>query len=135
MGTLTVALLQDILNPATIWILIPLTALVIPIVAILVRPMTLRMQQSERERARKLYERIVMEKLDVIKTAVAMGNSEGDLADLDARLERLVGADKLASLLSDAKPAAPETPATSQLLDTDLDSEVRRRQGARESEE
>lgn len=124
MGTVTVALLQDIINPATIWILIPLTALAIPIVAILVRPMTLRMQQNERERARKLYERIVLEKLDVIKTAVAMGHNRDELAGLDARLERLVGADKLASLLSESKPAVPATPVGGELLDTDLDSEL-----------
>lgn len=124
MSTVTVALLQGIINPATIWILIPLTALAIPIVAILVRPMTLRMQQSERERARKLYERIVLEKLDVIKTAVAMGHNRDELAGLDARLERLVGADKLASLLSESNPAVPATPVAGELLDTDLDSEL-----------
>ncbi|GEM_PF-1083133 len=124
MSIVTLALLQGVFDSGTIWILIPLAALAIPIVAILVRPMTLRMQQSERERARKLYERIVLEKLDVIKTAVAMGHNRDELAGLDARLERLVGADKLAGLLSESKPATPSAPVTGELLDTDLDSEL-----------
>lgn len=79
--------------------------------------------KSERERAeaRKVYEALVKEKLDVMKTAITMGYSERELAKLDLRLEKLIGKDKL------DKIAAGETPlADKDLLDTDLESELRR---------
>lgn len=128
-------LLQGILNSDTIWILIPLFALAIPIVAILVRPMTLRMQMSERERARKLYERVMMEKLDVIKTAVAMGHGKQELVELDERLERLVGADKLADLLSESTPVMPQTASAGEFSSADLDHELQDLRGERRIEE
>ena len=53
-----VMFLQGLLDPAIIWILIPLTALAIPIFAILTGPISLRMKQAERKEARQLYERI-----------------------------------------------------------------------------
>lgn len=122
-------LLQGWLDPAIIWIWIPLTALAIPIVAILTGPITLRMKQAERREARKLYERIVMEKLDVMKTAVAMGFEQNDLRDLDARLERLVGSDKLQGLLSGKEaPLPPAVMPENELPDPDLDSEIERLQ-------
>lgn len=124
-------MLQSMLDPSIIWIWIPLTALAIPIVAILTGPISLRMRQAERREARKLYERVVMEKLDVMKTAVAMGFQQDDLQDLDARLERLVGTDKLQGLLVDREaPVPPEVQAEGELHDTDLAAEIERlRQG------
>jgi uncharacterized membrane protein YcjF (UPF0283 family) len=113
---------QGLFGPAVIWIL--LMALAIPIVAFLVRPMTLRMEQSEREKARRMYERIVIEKLDVIKTAVAMGHSQNELAELDARLEKLIGAEELISLLDEKGPSPPAVPVDSELRDTDLGGEL-----------
>ena len=126
-------IIQDLLDPAVVWILIPLTALAIPIFAILTGPISLRMKQAERREARKLYERIVMEKLDVMKTAVAMGIEQNDLKDLDTRLEQLVGSDKLEGLLSgkDA-PAVPEVKPDSEMLDADLAAEIDRLQRLRE---
>jgi hypothetical protein len=121
--------LQGMLDPSIVWIWIPLTALAIPIVGILTGPIMLRMKQAERREARKLFERIVMEKLDVMKTAVAMGFEQNDLRDLDARLERLVGTDKLQGLLAgkDA-PVAPSVQPDSELNDADLKAEIERLQ-------
>lgn len=70
-------------------LLIPIIMVCIPIVAILVNPYRETLKKRERDDARKTYERIVMEKLDVMKTAIAMGQSGDDLEELDARLERL----------------------------------------------
>jgi hypothetical protein len=128
-------LLQGLLDPGIVWILIPLTALAIPIVAILTGPIMLRMKQAERREARKLYERIVMEKLDVMKTAVAMGFERNDLKDLDARLERLVGSDKLQGLLAGkGAPDVPDSNTDSDLKDTDLTAEIERLQRSRATE-
>ena len=98
--------------------MIPIIGVCIPIVAILVNPYRETLKKRERDDARKTYERIVMEKLDVMKTAIAMGQSGDDLEELDARLERLVGADKLQGLLH---PNSPRIPKVGQaLLDSDL---------------
>ena len=92
-------------------LMIPIIAVSIPVVAILVDPWKRRMAMAERREARKMYERIVMEKLDVIKTAIAMGQGSDHIKDLDQRLERLIGSDQLGRLLDEKKPKAPEAPA------------------------
>lgn len=76
----------------------------------------------ERERARKLFERLMQEKLDVIKTAVAMGFSRDDLSYLDQRLGKLIGADSMQSLLDPRSPKTP--PVTPEMPQADLDSEI-----------
>jgi len=114
----------QLLNSATIWILVPLSIFMIPIVAILVNPMLEMMRQRERREARKLYERIVTEKLDVIRTALAMGQTKDDLVELDVRLEQLIGTDELKSLLHKKVPKAPEL--KTDLMDADLEAEVER---------
>lgn len=85
------------------WILIPLFALSIPIIAIVGGLVTASMKGrrdvAERAEARKLYERLAMEKLDIVKTAIGMGYKSDDLADLDERLERLLGEDKMRELI------------------------------------
>ena len=85
-----------------------------------------RLRARERAEARALYERVVREKLDVIKTAVTMGYSRQDLAALDARLEQLIGTDKLQALLAtpDAPAAMPPSGLTQDLLDTDIAAEI-----------
>ena len=103
--------------------MIPIIAVLIPIVAILTSPYKARLKAKEREVARKMYERIVMEKLDVMKTAVAMGFQDTELSALDKRLEQLVGADKLASLLAEKQPGAPL--ADDGLRNAELDDELR----------
>src|SRR5687768_11854871 len=94
--------LQGLLGD-NIWILIPMMALLIPIVAImgptLTEPFKQRMRMAERREARKLYERMMLEKLDVLKTGIAMGYSKDEMRELDARLERLIGSEKLKGLL------------------------------------
>ena len=70
------------------------------------KPLQMWLAQRERREARQLYERLTMEKLDVIKTAVAVGMNKADLADLDTRLEQLIGADQMKSLLL-TEPTVP----------------------------
>jgi hypothetical protein len=89
-----------------IWILIPLAALAIPIFAIALEPIGKRMRAAERREARQAYERLMMEKLDVLKTAVTMGYNNEELRELDARLEKLVGPDKLKAMLDVDKSVA-----------------------------
>jgi len=60
----------------------------------------------------------------VIKTALAMGRSDNEIAELDKRLERLVGADRLNSLLDPKTPQPP--PVESEFLETDLIAEYDR---------
>lgn len=79
-----------------------------------------RIRAAERAEARALYERLVREKLDVIRTALNMGAGEQELARLDLRLEELIGTDKLRALLND--PSTAPLPAA-QLLDTDIEHE------------
>jgi hypothetical protein len=92
-------------------LMIPIIALSIPIVAILVRPLSEGRKIAERTAARKLYERLALEKLDVLKTAVAMGYTHDELGALDRRLEQLIGKEQLQSLLSDKTPGVPVAPA------------------------
>lgn len=84
-------------------------------------PEATRMRYQERAAARELYERLVREKLTVIRDAIAMGYSETDLDNLDKRLAALIGEEELKKLISEA----PDTPVpNADLLDTDLMSEV-----------
>src|SRR5688572_7022617 len=53
-------------------------------------------RQSEAQRS---HERILLESIDVLKTAIAMGFDRTQLDELDVRLEKLIGSDKLAGLL------------------------------------
>ena len=96
--------LLDILgNPTTSWILIPLTALWIPIVAIALEPVKQRMRAAERREARQMYERLALEKLEVLKAGITMGYSQQELRELDQRLEKLIGEDKLKKVLDPTK--------------------------------
>jgi hypothetical protein len=52
----------------------------------------------DRQKALEVYQKLAHEKLEVIKTALAMGYSQEDLARLDARLERLIGKEQLQQL-------------------------------------
>lgn len=81
-----------------------------------------RITAQDRADARALYERIIREKLEVIKTAVAMGADEQQLRQLDQRLEQLVGTEKLQALLETQESGAP--PLTDELLNLDLSREL-----------
>jgi hypothetical protein len=87
----------------------------IPLTAIMAGPFKAWLATRERREARQLYERLTLEKLDVIKTAVAVGTDRDGLADLDTRLERLIGADHMKSLLLERDPHAPAQDLSSSL--------------------
>ena len=76
--------------------------------------------RRQQEKQLQMYERLVSEKLDVIKTAIAMDYGSNELAELDRRLEHLIGKDELAKLLKQGG----ELPQVSQeLANTDLTTE------------
>lgn len=79
----------------------------IPLAAIMSGPIKQWLAQRERREARQLYERLSLEKLDVIKTAVAVGMDKVELAELDDKLERLIGAEQMESLLLQKEPRVP----------------------------
>jgi hypothetical protein len=91
-----------------------------------------RIRAQDRADARALYERITRDKLDIIKTALTMGYDRKEMRELDARLEDLIGSDKLHALLEEKSPASP--PLKSELLDADLSEELARikREGERQ---
>ena len=64
-----------------------------------------KLRNADREKSRALFERLALQKLDIIKTGVAMGYKESDLDALDARLEKVIGADKLNALLGELPSA------------------------------
>ena len=109
---------------------IPLFALAIPIVAMLLKPATEAAKRRERAVARQMYERLALEKLDVIKTAVAMGYEQDALDELDKRLEHLIGTDALQRLLDAQVPGVPETPG--EMLRAELTEELARVRRERE---
>jgi len=89
---------------------------------------SLSSKNRQAERARDTYERLVRDKLDVIKTAIAMGRSDDEIRELDRRLERLIGTEQLKGLLDQRKPQAPH--AHPDLHDADLLDEVDRQSKA-----
>lgn len=114
-------------DPAILALMIPIIAvtggLLVAIISQLMQPVKIRARQHAQDEARKSYERLAMQKLDVIKTAVTMGYKKDEIAELDSRLEQVIGSDRLKALLND-KAAAP-LPDTD-LMDTDLLSEMDR---------
>lgn len=67
-----------------------------------------RLRLADRDKARALFERLSMEKLDVLKTSIQSGYKEDELARLDERLERIIGSERLQQLLAESTaPAAP----------------------------
>jgi hypothetical protein len=101
-------------NPATAWIIIPMLAFSIPILSTLMAPFNARAKSAERERLHRMYERLALEKLDVIKTAVAMGYQKSDLHELDSRLESVIGSEAMRALL-DGKSASSGKPSKVQI--------------------
>jgi hypothetical protein len=60
-------------------------------------------QAREKREIRAQYMELVKEKLDVIKTALAMGKSDDEIAALDRRLSRLIGTEKMLKTLKKGK--------------------------------
>jgi hypothetical protein len=115
-------ILQSLMTPELIWVLIPLSAISIGILAVIVEPVRDAIKKKERQEARQMYERLAREKLDVIKTAVAMGFPRNELEDLDRRLAQLIGVEELKSLLDKKTPGIPL--ASSDLVDASLGDEL-----------
>ncbi len=109
------------------------TPLLIALVIALFVSFNNQQARAERERARKLFERMMQEKLDVIKTAVAMGFSRDDLSYLDQRLEQLIGAEQMQSLLDSRAPKAP--PVSTEVQQADLDAELNALRQQREGQQ
>jgi hypothetical protein len=65
-----------------------------------------RLRIAERREIREQQARLASEKLDVLKTAVAMGYGQQQLAELDARLTQHIGEAGLKMLLDGEIPAA-----------------------------
>ena len=79
------------------------------------------LSKSERDKALEVYRDIAREKLDVMKNAIAMGYTESELENLDKRLEKLIGRDKLEEILDGGLPQADHD-----MLDRDLLRELNR---------
>jgi len=109
------------------------TLLLIAIVVGIIWHANRLIKHKEVEQARRSYESMVREKLDVIKTAIAMDYSSDDLRYLDSRLEEIIGADAMRSLLDPKQPHAP-TPSA-ELHEADLQAEVENLQHVRDERE
>ncbi|HES57947.1 MAG TPA: hypothetical protein ENO21_00795, partial [Firmicutes bacterium] len=57
------------------------------------------MRRRERDEVRRMYADLVRERLDVLRTGLAMGLGDKEIAELDQRLEKLVGGEKLLETL------------------------------------
>ena len=78
-------------------------------------------QQREKRELRQQYMELIREKLDVIKTALAMGRSDEEIKELDARLERLIGTKKMLETLKNPKE---DDLAKAELNSKELDTEL-----------
>lgn len=66
------------------------------------------MSNADKAAALAAYQSLVKDKLDVLKTALAMGYDEHELSALDERLERLIGKEQLARIAA-GQPAQPSS--------------------------
>jgi hypothetical protein len=89
-----------------------------------------RQRRRERAAARRMYERVIHHKLEVIETALAMGYAQDDVRRLDSRLESLIGTDMLRTLLDSKTPGIPVTGELPS--DDDLGREIREMRKERE---
>src|SRR4051812_16228857 len=69
-------------------------------------PVAYRMDPEQRKLALEAYKHAVSEKMDVMRTAIAMGWGDSELKALDERLEQLIGKDELKRLLDGDIPTA-----------------------------
>jgi hypothetical protein len=79
-----------------------------------------KLRLQDRDKARAMYERLSLEKLEMLKAALHGGYKEEDLAKLDARLERIIGSDKLQSLLEVATESSPAAAPQKELPSVDI---------------
>jgi hypothetical protein len=84
-------------------------------------PQQIILSSIDRQKALDTYHAVVREKMDVIKTALAMGYTEDELTRLDARLESLIGKQQLEDLL---KGNAPMTSAEMEAISLTREKEI-----------
>lgn len=80
--------------------------------------------QDARVKALEIYRQLASEKLDIVKTAVAMGYKDKELDLLDQRLGELIGEDALKELIRGEAPLAG-----GKLRERDTESELRKLRG------
>jgi hypothetical protein len=76
--------------------------------------------QQERAKALEAYRQLASEKLEVIKTAIALGYNDRELQQLDKRLESLIGSEALKCVIRGESPLPP-----ADLDKHDLEAELR----------
>jgi hypothetical protein len=59
--------------------------------------------ERSKDKVRRMYARMIEQKLDIIKTAIAMGYSDEEVSELDKRLSRVVGSEEALAKLKTAK--------------------------------
>ena len=82
----------------TLWVLLS-----IPLLVVALYPLNALIGNIFRERRHRMARDVLNEKLDVLKTAIAMGYKEDELALLDKRLEQVVGKEELEKLLKEER--------------------------------
>ncbi len=103
-----------------------------------------KLRLADRDKARQLFERLSLEKLELLKVSIQSGYKEEELARLDERLERIIGSERLQRLLDDSTAAAgPQTPVPAsaagparqlnEVASTDLSAASTETPGARQS--
>jgi hypothetical protein len=78
-----------------------ISAGVVSTLGVLVHPFLVAMRNKERQRDRDLLQALAREKLDVLKSAIAAGYDEEQLAQLDRRLAKLLGSEQFRSLVEE----------------------------------
>ena len=84
----------------------------------------LKLRLADKHKMLETYRLLMQEKLETVKTALAVGFTLEDLKILDERLEQLIGADEMRALIDPKEPRVPLVPT--RLVDADLSSEIER---------
>ena len=87
--------------------------------------------ERRKNRVRSMFCELVNDKLDVIRTAIAMGHSPDEIQELDKRLENLIGTEKMLRTL---KGGAEDVQLEAKLMATDLVDEIDRLASAKTKE-
>ena len=82
-----------------------MTMLLLPGIPLIIHSFR-RVERNERKEIRQQYTDLIKEKLDVIRTALAMGRDDDEIAELDRRLERLIGTEKMLETLKNPSSTA-----------------------------
>lgn len=76
---------------------------VVAILATAMFPLNVWLRNRERQRDRELLLELTREKLRVLETAITLGYDEARLAELDRRLQRLVGSEEFLRLVENIR--------------------------------